>query len=384
MSFIPYGRQSISDEDIAAVVDVLQSDWLTQGPDIPQFEASVTDYVGAAYAVSVCNGTAALHLACLAMGLSSGDYLWTSPNTFVASANCGLYCGAQVDFVDIDPATLNMDVAALESKLFQAEIDGRLPKIVVPVHFAGQSCDMEKIRELADRFGFYLLEDASHAIGGSYQDVPVGSCRYSDATVFSFHPVKVVTTGEGGMVVTNNKDLADRIRSLATHGITKDPNEMGEEVDGPWFYEQQSLGFNYRITDLQCALGVSQMSRLQQFVDRRNELASRYDELLADLPLTLPMILDGVRSAWHLYVVQLQDMDLRREVFEQLRAAGIGVNVHYIPVHTQPYYRNLGFKQGDFPVAENYYRRAISLPMFPALSESDQDRVVSELAKAVA
>lgn len=383
MSFIPYGRQSISGEDIEAVVEVLRSDWLTQGPAVSQFETTVADYVGAKNAVAVSNGTAALHLACLAMGLGYGDWLWTSPNTFVASANCGLYCGAQVDFVDIDPITWNMDAAALEVKLRQAEAEGRLPKIVVPVDFAGQSCDMQPIRKLADKYGFKILEDASHAIGGSYKGSHVGSCRYSDATVFSFHPVKVVTTGEGGMVVTNNCELAEKIRTFRAHGITRNPQEMTHEVDGPWYYEQLSLGFNYRITDLQCALGISQMKQLESFVERRSQLAQRYFELLSDLPLTLPSVLDSVYSAWHLFVILLDDCGIRRDVFERMRLSNIGVNVHYIPVHTQPWYRKMGFDLGDFPVAENYYRRAISLPMYPALKEWEQEKIVDELKVAL-
>lgn len=380
---LPYGRQWISDEDVQAVVDVLQSDFLTQGPAIETFESTVSTYCGAGHAVAVSNGTAALHLACMALGLGPGGLLWTSPITFVASANCARYVGADVDFVDIDPDTYNLSVEALSAKLESAERTGRLPDVVVPVHFGGASCDMASIRQLADRYGFRVLEDASHAIGGRYRERPVGSCEYSDAAVFSFHPVKIVTTGEGGMVMTNHADVAERARTLRTHGITRDANRMRGDSEGPWYYQQLELGFNYRITDIQAALGTSQMRRLDEWVDRRNELAARYAEQLGDLPVRWQSIGGDVRSAYHLFVVEVM-RGSRAAVYDALRAAEIGVNVHYIPVHLQPYYRDLGFAPGDYPNAEAYYERAITLPLFPAMSERDVDTVVEALAKAVA
>jgi UDP-4-amino-4,6-dideoxy-N-acetyl-beta-L-altrosamine transaminase len=387
---IPYGRQDISAADIAAVVETLQSDWLTQGPAIERFEQAVAGYCGAKYAVAVCNATAALHIASLAADLGPGDILWTSPNTFVASANCGLYCGATVDFVDIDPATYNMSVAALEQKLEAAKRDGKLPKVVIPVHFAGQSCDMAAIGALAQRYGFSVVEDASHAIGGSYCDTKIGACAFSDMAVFSFHPVKIITTGEGGMILTNREDLYEKLKRLRTHGITRDPRFMqGEphgdlhhEPRGSWYYQQIELGYNYRMTDIQAALGVSQMTRLDGFVQRRHELVARYQTLLQDLPLTLPWQHPATRSAFHLYVIRLQLDKISKthlQVFEALREAGIGVNLHYIPVHLQPYYHQFGFRPGDFPEAEKYYGEAISLPLYPGLSEADQDRVAVAL-----
>ena len=386
MQVIPYGRQDIDQADLQAVLDVLQSDWLTQGPAITRFEELVAGYCGASHALAVSNATAALHLACRALGLGPGDRLWTSPNTFVASANCALYCGAEVDFVDIDPRTYNMSVSALEAKLEQAEKAGGLPKIVVPVHFAGQSCDMAAIRKLADRYGFAIVEDASHAVGARYLDTMVGSSRYSDITVFSFHPVKIITTGEGGLLLTNRQDLADRLALLRSHGITRDPAAMTAPSEGPWYYQQVDLGYNYRMTDIQAALGASQMRRLDAFIARRRELAQRYDVLLADLPVIRPWQSPDGASAYHLYPIRLdaeRTSKGRREVFEALRESGIGVNVHYIPVHTQPYYQELGFRPGDFPEAERYYEGAISLPMYATLSNADQDRVVAALAEAL-
>lgn len=384
---IPYGRQDINEEDIRAVVDVLRSDWLTQGPAIERFEQEVAQYCGAKYAVAVSNATAALHIACLAAGLKQGDRLWTSPNTFVASANCGLYCGAKPDFVDIDPHTYNLDVVALEQKLIQAERQGSLPEILVPVQFGGQSCDMARIAELAKRYRFTVIEDASHAIGGRYRELPVGSCAYSDMVVFSFHPVKIVTTGEGGMVMTNRKDLYEKLLRLRSHGITRDPDLMDHQPDGPWYYQQIDLGYNYRMTDIQAALGTSQMRRVDEFVARRQHLAARYDGLLAALPLSIPARHPDSYSAFHLYVIRLR-LDAigksHRQVFDALRGRGIGVNLHYIPVHTQPYYRRFGFKQGDFPQAEQYYREALSLPLFYALTESEQDHVVATLGEVLA
>ncbi|GLI38493.1 UDP-4-amino-4,6-dideoxy-N-acetyl-beta-L-altrosamine transaminase [Geobacter hydrogenophilus] len=383
---IPYGRQSISPADIQAVVDVLNSDWLTQGPTVERFERTVADYCGAAHAVAVNSATSALHIACLAAGLGPGDILWTSPNTFVASANCGLYCGATVDFVDIDPRTYNMSVERLEEKLERAAREGKLPKVVIPVHFAGQSCDMEAIARLAERYGFIVIEDASHAIGGRYKDEPVGNCRHSTMTVFSFHPVKIITTGEGGMVLTNSAELHERLLRLRSHGITRDPALMKGESHGPWYYEQIELGFNYRMTDIQAALGVSQMTRLEEFVERRHHLAKRYNEALAPLPLTLPWQQPDTHSAFHLYVIRLSLDRIgqnRRHVFETLRERGILVNLHYIPVHTQPYYWAQGFKDGDFPAAEAYYREALSLPLYAGLSAEDQDRVIAAVQEAI-
>lgn len=378
---IPYGRHEISEDDVAAVVAVLRSDWLTQGPMVPRFEEAVAAYCGARYAVAVNSATSALHLACLALGLGPGDSLWTSPITFVASANCARYCGAEVDFVDIDPETGNMSVAALSEKLERAEQGGRLPKIVVPVHFAGWPCEMRAIHDLGQRYGFRIIEDASHAIGAQYQGEPVGNSRYGDITVFSFHPVKIVTTGEGGMAMTNDGRLAAKMRRLRSHGITREASEMEHHVQGPWYYEQIELGYNYRMTDIQAALGLSQLARLDEFVARRRALARRYDTLLADLPLVRPTY--SPDSAWHLYVIRLQDPSRRREVFERLRQAGIGVQVHYIPVHLQPYYRRLGFKAGDFPEAERHYAGAISLPLYPGLSDPVQEQVVAALAQAM-
>lgn len=380
---IPYGRQEVTSTDIDAVVDVLRSDLLTQGPVLPRFEAAVASRVGAAHAVAVNSATSALHVACLALGLGPGDLLWTSPNTFVASANCARYCGAEVDFVDIDARTWNMSADALEAKLGEASRRGRLPKIVVPVHFAGQPTEQERIWELAARFGFKVLEDASHAIGASRHGEPVGSGRWAHVTVFSFHPVKIVTTGEGGLALTNDAALAGRMALLRSHGITRVSDEMVGKSAGPWYYEQLALGFNYRMTDLQAALGLSQLSRLDQYVERRNLLAARYDAHLGALPLHLPVVNEGNRSAFHLYVVRLQtDSESRhRAVFEALRAGGIGVNLHYMPVHLQPYYRQLGFRDGMFPEAELHQRQALTLPLFPTLSEAEQDHVVQEVRR---
>lgn len=383
---IPYGRQNISQADIDAVVDTLRSDWLTQGPAIERFEQAVAQRCQAAHGIAVSNATAALHIACLALDLGPGDRLWTSPNTFVASANCGLYCGAQVDFVDIDPATLNLDVAQLDARLQRAEREGTLPKVVVPVAFAGQSCDMARIAELARRYGFRVIEDASHAIGASYGGRPVGCCEHADITVFSFHPVKIITTGEGGLLTTNDPRLAERLRRLRSHGITRDPAAMTGPSEGPWYYQQLELGFNYRMTDLQAALGLSQLQRLDAFVARRRQLVARYGERLAHLPLELPQVQAGAEPAWHLYPVRLRLERLQhghRAIFEALRGAGIGVNLHYIPVHLQPYYRQLGFAPGDFPEAERYYAQALSLPLFPDLTDEQQDQVASTLASVL-
>jgi UDP-4-amino-4,6-dideoxy-N-acetyl-beta-L-altrosamine transaminase len=377
---IPYGRQHISDDDVAAVVEVLRSDYLTQGPRVADFERAVCDYVGAAHGVAVNSATSALHIACMALELGPGDWLWTPSNTFLASANCARYCGASVDFVDIDAGTHNLSVNALAAKLEVAAAAGRLPKVVVAVHFAGQSCDMQGIGALARRYGFRVIEDASHAIGGRYQERPVGSCAYSDIAVFSFHPVKIVTTAEGGMAVTNDAGLAAKMALARSHGMTREPDQMEGESQGAWYYEQVSLGYNYRMTELQAALGLSQMRSIDRFVERRHELAGRYDRLLADLPLQRPARSAATYSALHLYPVVLHDASRRRAVFDGMRAAGILVNVHYIPVHLQPYYRHLGSKPGDCPQAEAYYAGALSLPLYYALTEEQQDRVVATLA----
>ena len=381
---IPYGRQSLDQADIDAVVAVLQSDWLTQGPTIERFEQAMADRCQADFAVAVCNATAALHIACLAAGLGPGDRLWTTPNTFLASANCGRYCGAEVDFVDIDPLTWNLDADALKARLEAAEDSGTLPKVLVAVAFSGQSCDMRLIAELAERYAFTVIEDASHAVGASYAGRPVGCGDFAAMTVFSFHPVKIITSAEGGMVLTNRPELAERLQRLRSHGMTRDPQHMTEASHGPWYYQQVELGFNYRITDLQAALGLSQLNKLDGFIERRRELAARYDRLLASLPLTLPSPQPEAESAWHLYVVRLQLDRIKlshRQVFEGLRAAGVGVNLHCIPVHLQPYYRDLGFAEGDFPQAERYYAEAISLPLFPLLSDEQQDFVVEQLRR---
>jgi UDP-4-amino-4,6-dideoxy-N-acetyl-beta-L-altrosamine transaminase len=383
---IRYGQQDITQADIDAVVEVMRSVNLTQGPAIPRFEQAVLAHCKARHALAVNSATSALHIACLALDLGPGDWLWTTPNTFVASANCGLYCGAQVDFVDIDPRTYNLCAQALERKLQVAQQQGRLPKVVVPVHLCGQPCDMRAIHALAQRYGFKIIEDASHAIGGSYLGEPIGNCRYSDITVFSFHPVKIITTAEGGMAVTNSDELATKLGLLRSHGITREPELMTEPMHGPWYYQQVALGYNYRMTDLQAALGVSQITRLEHYVARRHELARRYDRLLAELPITLPWQHPDGYSGLHLYVIRLQLDKISRshlQVFEALRAADILVNLHYIPVHLQPHYSRMGFKPGDFPEAERYYTEAISIPMYPTLTEAEQDEVIAAIKSAI-
>ena len=382
---IPYGRQDIQEADLSAVLEVLQSDFLTQGPAVPQFEQAVALHCEAQHAVAVNSATSALHISLLALGVGPGDIVWTSTNTFVASANAALYCGAKVDFIDIDPSTYNMSVSALEQKLVLAEKNGLLPKVVIPVHLTGQSCDMRGVHNLAQHYGFKIVEDASHAIGGQYLGQPVGNCSYSDIAVFSFHPVKIITTAEGGVAVTNNAHLANQMGMYRSHGITRDPELMTQTPDGPWYYQQISLGYNYRMTDLQAALGVSQMQRLKAYVERRHIIADRYDRELLGLPLILPQQAEFSYSAFHLYVVRLDLESIspltHADVFKSMRDFGILVNVHYIPVHTQPYYQALGFQWGDFPNAEAYYRSALSIPMFPLLSDGQQTEVISCLHK---
>ena len=391
MGFIPYATQSINEDDLAAVRAVLTSGWLTQGPAVPRFERAFAQRHSVAHAVAVANATAGLHIACLALGAGPGARVWTSPNSFVASANCALYCGADVDFVDIDPATRNLSVPALAEQLVRAERDGRLPAIVIPVHFAGLPCDLAPLRALADRYGFKIIEDASHAVGASYDGQPIGS-RYADASVFSFHPVKIVTTGEGGLVTTQDVALARQLQLLRSHGITREAGEMRELAahTGAWHYEQQVLGFNYRLTDIQAALGHSQLQRLDGFHAARERLAARYDERLSDLPLRLPVRVPGpgaqARSSWHLYAVEIvpaPGVAERVAVFARLREAGIGVNVHYAPIHLQPFYRARGFQSGHCPVAEAYAAQALSIPLYPTLTDIQQDYVVAELKKAL-
>ena len=379
---IPYGRQNITEADIAAVDEVLRSDFITQGPAVPAFEQALAAQCQVDHALAFNSATSALHAACTALGLGPGDWLWTSPNTFVASANCGRYCGAEIGFVDIDPRTYNLCPEALQQKLELTPL-GQRPKIVVAVHFSGQSCDMRRLRALADQYGFALIEDASHAVGGRYGDQPIGACEFSDCTIFSFHPVKIITTAEGGMVTTRDAALAQRLERLRSHGITRDPAQMTGDADGPWYYQQIELGWNYRMTDIQAALGRSQLTRLPEIMAQRRSIAARYRQLLERLPLILPWQDPMGESAWHLYVVQVTEHD-RRQVFEQLREAGIGVNVHYIPVHLQPYYQARGHRPGDCPEAERYYRRALSLPMFPTLGEDRQAQVVSALQQVLA
>ena len=381
---IPYGKQDVSEEDIKAVIDVLRSDFLTQGPIVPAFESAVTSYCGVKFGYAVNSATSALHIACLALEVGPGDIVWTSPITFVASANCALYCGATVDFVDIDAATYNMSVSVLEEKLEKAEKAGRLPKVVIPVHLAGQSCQMSEIYELSKKYGFKIIEDASHAIGGRYLNEPVGNCRFSDICVFSFHPVKIITTGEGGMALTNNPDLAIALNRYRSHGIVRHPSEMTKIPDGPWYYQQLDLGYNYRMTDIQAALGLSQMSRLDEFVSSRHVLANRYNELLKEDWIELPWQHPDTYSGLHLYIIRLKKNKqgiTHRQLFEKLRTSGILVNLHYIPVYTHPYYEEIGYDRNEFPQAESYYSEAISIPMFATLTLSEQQFVVDTIKK---
>ena len=384
---IPYGKQNISQKDIDAVLEVLQSDYLTQGPKVPLFEKLVAEKVEADYAVAVNSATSALHIACMALGLGQNDWLWTSPITFVASANCGLYCNAKVDFVDIDRKTYNLCPKALEGKLIKAENEGRLPKVLVAVHLCGQPCDMKAIHELSKRFGFYVIEDASHAIGGKYRGEYIGNCRYSDISVFSFHPVKIITTAEGGMAITKDIKLFKKMEMLRSHGITRDESMMEENTHGDWYYEQIQLGYNYRMTELQAALGISQMERLDDFVAARHNLANIYNKELSELPIDLPFQLENTYSGMHLYVIRLNLNEIKKshkKVFEELRERGIGVNLHYIPVHIQPYYKRMGFDWGDFPVAENYYQEAISIPIFHGMTDDQQNEVIATLVEVLA
>lgn len=388
MSMIPYGRQDINQADVDAVVEVLHSDWLTQGPMVPRFEQNVLKHVGAQYAVAVNSATSALHIACLALDLGPGDWLWTSPITFVASANCALYCGAKVDFVDIDPRTYNMSVGALVEKLQKAEAAGCLPKIVVPVHLCGQSCDMAAIYALSQKYGFKIIEDASHAIGGKYKDESIGNCRYSDITIFSFHPVKIITTGEGGMALTNDPLLANLMQRLRSHGITSAPTETQPRLaDEIWNYQQIGLGYNYRMTDIQAALGHSQMQRLQVFVEKRHRIAERYDTELANMPIQLPWQSPDSYSSYHLYPVRIKSTvsgATQRQLYDTLRASRIGVNLHYIPVYRQPYYEAMGFKVGYCPEAEIYFKQTLTIPIYPSLTDSEQSQVIQALAETIA
>lgn len=380
---IPYGRQDITQEDLDAVRDVLTSDFLTQGPKVPKFEKIVSEHCGANHAVAVNSATSALHIACLALGLKKGDYLWTSPISFVASANCGRYCGAKIDFVDIDPKTYNMSINSLEEKLKIAKKNNCLPKIVVPVHLGGQSCDMRAIHRLSQEYKFKIIEDASHAVGGKYLDRYIGSCEFSDVTVFSFHPVKIITTAEGGMALTNDPDLAESMFRLRTHGITKNKDHMTRKSDGEWYYEQLELGFNYRMNDIQAALGISQFKRIDNIVSKRHSLAQRYDKLLKDLPLVIPYLSPTSYSSFHLYVILLEDQSKHQEFFNNLRQRGIGVNLHYIPIYRQPYYSYKNEDYKNFPNSEFYYSRAITIPLYPSISRIDQDKVVDAIKQSI-
>ena len=384
---IPYGRQDISQADIDAVVEVLRSDFVTQGPTVPRFEQGVAEYCGVQHGVAVNSATSALHIACLALDLGHGDWLWSSPNTFVASANCALYCGAKVDFVDIDPHTYNMSVERLKEKLEQAEKVGRLPKIVMPVHFAGQPCNMSEIHALSQQYGFKIIEDASHAVGASYSNIKMGSCTHSDVTVFSFHPVKIITTAEGGMAMTNDTELANRMRRLRTHGITSEKELMNPRANNEiWNYQQIELGFNYRMTDIQAALGFSQMQRLDEFVSRRHAIAVRYDAALRSLPIAKPHQASGTYSSYHLYPICVSEAEsgrTQRHVYDAFWKNGVAANLHYIPVHRQPYYESLGFKAGDFPEAERFHREVISIPMYPRLAVNQQETVIHALASSL-
>ena len=380
---IPYGKQDINQDDIDAVLAVLQSDYLTQGPKVPEFEQTISRYVGAKYAVAVNSATSALHIACLALGVRNGDRVWTSPITFVASANCALYCGAVVDFVDVDPLTGNMCSKALAAKLATAKSLGQLPKVIIPVHLAGHSCDMQAISELAKRYGVNVIEDASHGIGGSHQEQKIGACQYSDITVFSFHPVKIITTAEGGVATTNDKAIAEAMYLYRSHGITKSPSQMIRPDEGDWYYEQHELGFNYRMTEMQAALGLSQLLRIDEFVAQRNQISLQYQQRLGTLPLKFVVPLADSFSSYHLQIIRLDDSRKRRQIFDDMRSLGIQVHVHYFPVHLQPYYLHLGFKKGDFPISERFYSEILTLPLFPKLSPEDISYVVQTLVETI-
>ena len=381
---IPYGKQDVSDDDIQAVVDVLKSDFLTQGPVVPLFENAITEYCSVKHAVAVNSATSALHIACLSLDVGQGDIVWTSPITFVASANCAIYCGATIDFVDIDHETYNISVIALEEKLKVAEISGTLPKVVIPVHLSGQSCDMVKIKILSEKYGFKIIEDGSHAIGAKYLNEQVGNCKYSDICVFSFHPVKIITTGEGGICLTNSDEIASRLNRLRSHGVVRHPSELENRADGPWYYEQIELGFNYRMTDIQAALGLSQLKRLEEFISKRHIIADKYNESLIEDWITLPYQHPDTFSSFHLYIVRINKTEKaisHLQLFERLRNAGIWVNLHYIPVYRQPYYKKIGFNLIDFPNAEAYYKEAISLPIYSTFSQEQQDEVVDRITR---
>ena len=375
---IPYGKHLVDEQDVEAVVDVLRNQFLTQGSIVPKFEQALCDYTGCQFATAVNSATSGLHVACLAAGVQQGDVVWTVPNSFVASANCALYCGATIDFVDIDATTRNIDVEALAVKLEQASVANLLPKALIVVHFSGLSCEMQTIQSLANKHSVVLIEDAAHALGGSYQKQKIGSCQFSDMTVLSFHPVKSITSAEGGAVLTNNMALDRDLKLFAKHGVTRDASQMVTASQGPWYYQQVALGYNYRLSDLHAALGLSQLSKLDSFIHRRTELALRYQQKLAGLPLTLPTLDNQSKSAWHIYMVEVTEHQ-RKEVFESLQQKGVGVNVHYIPIHLHPYYQQLGFKQGDFPVTEKFYQHALTLPLYPSLSDQQQNIVIDAL-----
>lgn len=384
---IPYGKHHITDDDIDEVVKVLKSDFITQGPKIPEFEEMIKKYTGAKYAIAVNSATSALHIACKALALGKGDILWTSPITFVASANCALYCNAQIDFVDINPETYNLCPIALEKKLVQAKKDNKLPKIVIPVHLAGQSCDMNRIYELSQEYSFKIIEDASHAIGGKYKNEPIGQSRYSDITIFSFHPVKIITSAEGGMAITNNFELAEKMELLRTHGITRNNSLMKRIPDGPWYYEQIDLGFNYRMSDIHAALGISQMKRIDEYIEKRHNIVEKYNTSFQGLPIKTPFQTQDTFSSFHLYIIRIENIlentSKLKKFHMHLINKKIGVNLHYIPLHIQPYYREMGFKMGDFPQAEKYYREAVSLPIYPNLTEENQNIVIEEVKHAL-